>query len=148
MAKGFDSDFYVTCATVIPVLYLALVVQGGTYDVMLKTALQAAAKSRKRQRDYAAANLLPATAYVTLVAAAIGEIAALGALFSESNVETTKVLIFVSVLILIGAAMVIPATRWFIAQAQTSDLLADSELNNPVGGQHAKTPRKSDGQGA
>jgi hypothetical protein len=28
MTETFNADFYVTCATVIPVLYLAVVVQG------------------------------------------------------------------------------------------------------------------------
>jgi hypothetical protein len=144
MAKGYDSDFYVVCATVIPVLYLAFVVQGGTYDAMLKTALQAARKPRKRQRDHAAANLLPAAAYITLVAAAVGEIASLGALFSESAPKSTRVLVFVAMLIVIGAATAVPAGRWFAVQWQTNDLLADPELNNPVVGQHAKTARKGD----
>ena len=34
--KDFNADFYVTAATVIPVLYLALAVQGSTFDAMSK----------------------------------------------------------------------------------------------------------------
>jgi len=34
--KDFNADFFVTAATVIPVLYLALAVQGSTFDAMSK----------------------------------------------------------------------------------------------------------------
>jgi len=34
--KDFNADFYVTAATVIPVLYLALAVQGSTFDAVSK----------------------------------------------------------------------------------------------------------------
>jgi hypothetical protein len=36
MAKTFDVDFYVTCATVIPVLFLAVAVQGSAYASLLR----------------------------------------------------------------------------------------------------------------
>jgi hypothetical protein len=41
MAKHFSPDFYVTCATVIPVLFLALAVQGRTYESVLRSLEQA-----------------------------------------------------------------------------------------------------------
>jgi hypothetical protein len=144
VTKGYDSDSYVVCATVIPVLYLAFVVQGGTYDAMLKTALQAARKSRKRQRDYAAANLLPVAGYITLAASAAGEIGSLSALFDESAPKSTRVLVFITMVIVMVAAIAAPIGRWFVVQSQTNELLEDPELNNPVGGQHAKTARKGD----
>lgn len=37
----FPSDFYVTCATVIPVLFLALAVQGQAYGLVLRTSERA-----------------------------------------------------------------------------------------------------------
>ena len=40
MADKFQPDFYVTCATVIPVLFLALAVQGRAYNWLLNTAEQ------------------------------------------------------------------------------------------------------------
>ena len=42
MAKGYDSDFYVVCATVIPVLFLAAAVQGNAYKNVLGAATRAA----------------------------------------------------------------------------------------------------------
>jgi len=44
MANTFPaSDFYVTCATVIPVLFLAVAVQGRAYERVLRTANSASA---------------------------------------------------------------------------------------------------------
>lgn len=43
--QNYPSDFYVTAATVIPVLYLAFVVQGPSYERMIKTAVQYLARS-------------------------------------------------------------------------------------------------------
>jgi hypothetical protein len=36
MKDSFNADFYVTAATLIPVLYLALAVQGSTFDAVLR----------------------------------------------------------------------------------------------------------------
>ena len=41
MPKTFDADFYVVCATVIPVLFLAIAVQGDAYKTLLNAALRA-----------------------------------------------------------------------------------------------------------
>jgi hypothetical protein len=41
VADKFPSDFYVTCATVIPVLFLALAVQGPVYEWVLRTSERA-----------------------------------------------------------------------------------------------------------
>jgi len=89
MSKSFPSDFYVTCATVIPVLFLALIVQGGTFEAILKTAQQAVQTSPKRQREHAAINLLPAAAWLTVAAAALGEGASLVILYQGSDDSTT-----------------------------------------------------------
>lgn len=55
LADTFQPDFYVTCATVIPVLFLALVVQerGQVFESVLRTSRQAdtyAARSRLRRK--------------------------------------------------------------------------------------------------
>jgi hypothetical protein len=42
VAKSFPSDFYVTCATAIPVLFLVFAVRGNTYGEMLTVARKAA----------------------------------------------------------------------------------------------------------
>jgi hypothetical protein len=52
--KSFNSDFYVVCATVIPVLFLALAVQGDSYQALLDASLKAAitkAKAKAKAGD-------------------------------------------------------------------------------------------------
>ena len=45
VANNFPSDFYVTCASVIPVLFLALAVQGRVYEWVLSLNRSAFLKS-------------------------------------------------------------------------------------------------------
>jgi hypothetical protein len=52
VAKSFPSDFYVTCATAIPVLFLVFAVRGNTYGEMLTVARKAAVTLPRRKRDY------------------------------------------------------------------------------------------------
>lgn len=113
MAKTFPADFYVTCATVIPVLFLALVVQGGTYESMLRTALEAAHRQPMRSRDGAVATLLPLIPYFALMSGVLGEAAALSALFSGSDTKTGRTAVLVMTLTLVIAAAAAPTWRWF-----------------------------------
>jgi hypothetical protein len=46
-APAFNTEFYATAATIIPVLFLAVAVQGNTYDVLIR----ALGTSRGRMRD-------------------------------------------------------------------------------------------------
>ena len=82
MAK---SDFYMTCATVIPVLFIALVVPGGTFDTMLSTAMRAARREPLRQRDGMASAWLPGLAWIIVMCAALGEIFCVLILFTGSS---------------------------------------------------------------
>ena len=93
MAKHFNADFYITCATVIPVLFLGLVVQGGTYEDMLRAALEAAHRQPGRIREAAAPQLLPTVAYLSLMAGLLGEVFALLALFHQSDTSTDRAVI-------------------------------------------------------
>jgi hypothetical protein len=139
VAGGFPSDFYVTCATVIPVLFLALVVQGGTYETMLRSASHAAHRRPGRSRDDAAAQLLPLVAYLTLAAAILGEAFALIALFNGSEDGRSEgVIILIMTLILVAVAGAGPAWRWIKAQGEIEALevsradLSDDDPQAPV----------------
>jgi hypothetical protein len=112
VSKVFPTDFYVTCATVIPVFYLALVVQGGTYGSMLKAARQAAKTLPQRSRDYAAAEILPVAAWFTLAAAALGEGASLFALYAGSEQPETRPIVLICTLILLFAVTALPAWNY------------------------------------
>jgi hypothetical protein len=53
MTKNFPADFYVTCATVIPVLFLAVAVQGRTYESVLRASVRADALTGRRDAQLA-----------------------------------------------------------------------------------------------
>jgi hypothetical protein len=83
-AKTFPSDFYVAVATVIPVLFLALALQGPTYETMISTALRYLGPYFKRMtfRSVAGAivgTLLMALAGLVILFALSGEVVALNA---------------------------------------------------------------------
>src|SRR5690348_5357412 len=89
MTKHFPSDFYVTCAAVIPVLFLAAAVQGGPFKLLLRASMAAtranAAVSKASRRRalpaFARSSLIRITAYTIVVAGAFGEVNALTALY-------------------------------------------------------------------
>jgi hypothetical protein len=117
VAKHFNADFYITCATVIPVLFIALVVQGGTYEDMLRTALEAAHRRPGRSRDAAAHQLLPSVAYLSLMAGVLGEVFALIALFNgtATGFEDRLVVLLMTIFLVIAVAAG-PAWRWMRVQ--------------------------------
>jgi hypothetical protein len=136
--QHFDADFYVTCATVIPVLFLALAVQGGTYEDMLRTAVDAAHRQPGRGRDGAAAALLPAIAYLTLVAGALGEAFALWALFSGEDTTAGRATVMVMTLFLLVVIAAGPAWRFFRVQRSVEQLLQEER--------HSSQPRARSGR--
>jgi hypothetical protein len=48
MAENFNANFYVTCATVIPVLFLAAAVQGQAFVFVLQRARRRTGRQRER----------------------------------------------------------------------------------------------------
>jgi hypothetical protein len=128
--KHFNADFYVTCATVIPVLFLALVVQGGTYENMLRTAMEAAHRHPGRGRDGAASAFLPAVAYLTLVAGVLGEAFALGALFSRWDTTASRATVMVMTLLLLVVIAAGPAWKFFGVQRSVEQLLGEKERHS------------------
>jgi hypothetical protein len=116
VAKSFPSDFYVTCATVIPVLFVALIVQGGTYEAMLRTALDAAQTLPRRNRDIAAAHVLPVVAYLTFAAGLLGEALALVVLYRGADTHAIRISVLITTLILLVMVTAVPGWKWWRAQ--------------------------------
>jgi hypothetical protein len=115
MAKTFPSDFYVTCAAVIPVLFLAVAVQGPTYESVFKAALQADALAGQRYAQRRQAGLagvmsllLLGIALVILIAGSVGEGLALWILYQGSEAPGVRGWLLVLTLILVGAVVAGP----------------------------------------
>jgi hypothetical protein len=105
VVKGtFDADFFVTCATVIPVLFLALVVQDGTFTRIIERAMKTTDSAvHSAWRDFTG-QLLGSVAYLIWVAGALGEYAALDALYARSNVDGQFVFVTTVILLIAVAA--------------------------------------------
>ena len=92
-APSFNAALYTTVALIIPVLFLAIAVQGRAYENLLKTSVTAANDSRWDQdpepgmRQYTASTVavmaLWLAAYLTLICGAAGELVAILALAGQ-----------------------------------------------------------------
>ena len=107
-ALPFNAPFYATAATIIPVLFLALAIQGNLYGDLLKTAAAKLGQYRQRLSDqppstirgtiapvllyFASASAL-AFALVIVVYTLIGEIGALEALYLERPYSNPRLVI-------------------------------------------------------
>lgn len=115
-APTFNNDFYVTAATVIPVLFLALILQTTAYDDLLKDTADATERLRERYRKrdtfmaprVVAAAGSPLTALLILFAGAAGELAALDALANRHATSLIAVTAGSSVALLTVAVVAVP----------------------------------------
>jgi len=112
MAKHFPSDFYVTCATVIPVLYLAVALQGKTWDSFMQSAWAAVQGRPRGEPKYRLTpirgiGVVVAATYIML-AGGVGEAFALLALYRGSDVPTERTIVLGATLLLVFVVVAIP----------------------------------------
>ena len=130
----FDSDFYVVCATVIPVLFLALAVQGDAFKSLLDAALKARmtkpGDSRVRKLvAIARAKILQEVGYFIWLAGAIGECLALWVLYRDQEQPSDRLIVLWSTGFLVLMVAMGPLNayvelrkkidRWPISQSET-----------------------------
>ena len=119
MAKD-PSDFYVTCASVIPVLFLAVAVQGRTYESVVQALVKVQAEIKKKAKASGGsiwaltvpsykANAVLVTALAILVAGGVGEFLALEVLYTGSERPGQRVWVLVLTLLLLAVVVVGPA---------------------------------------
>jgi hypothetical protein len=124
MSKNFPSDFYVACATVIPVLFLALIVQGGTYESLLQAARRAAQQLPRRNREFAITMILPLVAQLTILCTLTGEVFALLALYLQQDSRTINAVVMLTTLELLFAVTAVPVAQlWRTDRAITRQRL-------------------------
>ena len=141
MADNFNADFYVTCATVIPVLFLAVAVQGQAYEAVLRSARRAARTARNdphtlKLSSYTLLVLLGSTAYliagVIWSAGGAGEILALLTLYGGRE-DGSKLFVHVATLILVISAIAGPFARWWTLPSRRDDGDGDTKAASPSG---------------
>ena len=84
-AQPFDATYYATIATVIPVLFLAIAVQGHMFEGLIKAAADLAAKRRAQGRYPLDALLLLSLCGLTVIYGGMGELLALAALRHQQD---------------------------------------------------------------
>jgi hypothetical protein len=107
--KTFNSDFYVVCATVIPVLFLAVAVQGNAYKAVLDAAMKAARTNAndgwlRQMSALARSRTLQIIGYFIWSAGAIGEILALQVLYQDHESPGSRITVFLATIVLVVAA--------------------------------------------
>ena len=118
---AFNSDFYAAVSAIIPVLFLALVVESRSYDSLLQASVDL---QRWGKRHGTAATILvtyPAVLLQTLallivVSGAAGECAAVYALYQHQTSQTTETLVLVATWFLVAVIAAAPLLAYLQAQ--------------------------------
>jgi hypothetical protein len=115
----FQPDFYVTCATIIPLLFLTVAVQGTSYQNLLDAIVKAArppvnAPPLRQFWAYAAGSLTLVSGFFVVGLGLWGELAALYALYLARE-DGKRGLVLAATLILLVAAAVEPLQRAVLA---------------------------------
>jgi hypothetical protein len=105
VAKSFDPNFYIVCATVIPVLFLAVAVQGSAYKTVLEAAMTAARTKTSggwthQLRALALSRTLQLIGYAIWCAGALGEVLALMVLYQDPEDSGTRITVFLATVFL------------------------------------------------
>jgi hypothetical protein len=104
--------FYTTTATIIPVLGLALAVQGRAFEDTMQAAHAEAASARKRGRPIyprlIAALLVTISAVIILASSFLGEYTAISDLYSAYETAGDRATVLTATLILIFAVTSVP----------------------------------------
>jgi hypothetical protein len=99
----YYADFYVTCATVIPVLFLVVAVRAGRYE------------SELANKKVHGIQLLLAIAYGSVVLASVGEFGALLQLLLRQDRPVWRAIVFATTLLLLLVVLFSPSLGWWRA---------------------------------
>jgi Putative Ig domain len=118
-APAFNRDFYTTAATVIPVLFLALTIEEPVYEKLLRAALKAETSPTSLPGKIIGgmgASVLLLFAYAILVSAALGETAAIIALYQQRENGEQQIVLTTTLILLaaVCAAPVLALARGYI----------------------------------
>jgi hypothetical protein len=166
-APAFNATFYSTVATVIPVLFLAIAVQGRGYEDLLKAFTSA---YRRWMTPGSWLRALPTAviligasmlAFVILVFGALGEVLAVYALYQQQAVSSTTLSVFLAVMFMVlmtaagpvrayGRAVFAPLVRdnkWIFSSHRDADAEPEAtkaqEPSNPCS--QARKPKTGTG---
>lgn len=122
----FNANFYITAATVIPVLYLALTLQGNTYrDLMARwrETNRVSPFTLRAQARVVLVALIAISGAIAILQGVLGEYSALQALANEHAGDQTESNVFGACLLLLVMVAVGPA--WWFLEAFFGSLADD-----------------------
>jgi len=131
MTEKFNADFYVTCATVIPVLFLAAAVQGQAFIFLL----QRAGRGTSRQRQWLTLRFFRLRVAAIVIAGIVGEPVALWALYRESERPWQRPTVLAATLILLLAVAAAPVGTYADRAAQFLDQTLQGPPERPAPGE-------------
>jgi hypothetical protein len=158
-APAFNGLFYATAATIIPVLFVALAVQGRGYENLMKTFDTMDERSdhdisRTQAAAFVATGVLVTIATLILASAVLSEILAVYALYQQQARSTTGWTILISVILLTIATAATPALtylRYYIRseerkleRTKLKALNAAARKTNPAAPSHPDTQDQPD----
>jgi hypothetical protein len=167
MKTAFNSNFYLTTAAVIPVLYVALIVQANAARDMLLRLDHAMHEKIKRESQgsivlvlmilgLAAACIIWLASVAIVIFGIVGETASILSLYNQSDSETIRLLVLVSTILLlivttIGPVLTVsfaftrPMIRWAKAFFQVlRRLLSADHTSNNNGHRQPAAPTNED----
>jgi hypothetical protein len=142
MAENFHADFYITCATVIPVLFLASAVQGQALVLLV----QRAGRGTARQREHVLLRFFKFRVAAIVIAGFVGEPIALWVLYWESERPWQRSTVFAATLILLAAVAAVPIKTYTDRAANFLGLTPEG-LPKAAGGQRGEPPQGTGGDG-
>jgi formate hydrogenlyase subunit 3/multisubunit Na+/H+ antiporter MnhD subunit len=120
----FNTDFYVVAGTIIPVLYLALTLQGQTFERVISTSIKQARASRRLA--WLRAWTLLATGGLIVATGFIGEWTTMTALYNRSADSSTSQKVLFCIFLLLIAVTAGPALRYYRAPMARKDAHEES----------------------
>jgi hypothetical protein len=143
----FNANFYIIASTIIPVLFLALVLQGSTYEQLLANWLRMVKNAAKNSKLIAWA--LDFASYIiaifVLLSGFLGELRATFALYDGRASASTGQFVLFSVIVLLVVATFGPAAGLVRTMSMTDEFLRDPKKRERSTSDQFKSP---DGEGA
>ena len=137
-APAFNSNFYITAATAIPTLFVALAVQGNGYENLLKASARLSQRGEGNRHGWAIAiagsSALIGIAIAILFFAILGEILAVYALYQQQAESGTEVYVLVGTVAFVLATAAGPAITFarFYYRAFIRRPMPASAKDNPI----------------
>jgi hypothetical protein len=120
MKDTFNANYFITTATIIPVLYLALTLQGSTFDSTIAYWVQHVSKEdvlniSKRTLLFVGSTLLVTAGLSLLITSFVGEFLAIRALYLQQSSPEVAQYVLASTAVLLAVVIVSTYLRFFVA---------------------------------